>query len=125
MDSTTARQTNFLELFRQFREKHADQPDRGMLKKFAEALGLSERYLSHVKCGRKPIGHATARHIEEALKLPTGWMDVPHTELEPRSSSEKQFVEMALALYRANAVAAQDAMLSALKTRLATTGGAT
>lgn len=119
---TQARQENFVLLFRQFREKHAERPDRGMLKAFAEEIGMSDRYLSHVKCGRKAIGHAVARQMEEALKLPEGWMDRRHAEIEPTGSDERLFMETMIALFRAAPGDARRLMLEAVKDRLGQVG---
>jgi len=122
MEDTTvsqARQENFLALFRGFRQEHAHLPDRGMLKAFAEKLGLSAKYLSHVKCGRKAIGHAVARQIEEALLLKEGWMDRRHTESEPVTNSERLLIEAMLTLHRGAPEEAQRVMLELVKQGLA------
>lgn len=118
MDASKTRRENFIVLLSAFRAEHADKPDRGMLKLFSEKLDISDRYLSHVKCGRKEIGHANARKIEEACKLPAGWLDQTHGELEPRDLHERAFIETAMALYRSNAAEAQAMMTDALKKRL-------
>ena len=118
MDASKTRHENFMELFRRFREKNAELPDRGMLKLFGEHLELSDRYLSHIKCGRKDIGHATARTVELKCGVPPGWLDQVHTDLEPRSLTERAFFETAAALFRASSVQAQAVMLDLLKKRL-------
>lgn len=119
MEVTTTRFENFSALFRQFREERATEPDRGMLKAFAGRLELSDKYLSHVKCGRKPIGHATARHIEEKLGLKPGWLDQRHDEeTDPATIAEREFVQLALMLFRANPGEARAQMLRALRDRL-------
>lgn len=100
MDATQHRLTNFLMLFKQFREQRSDLPNRGMLKNFAEYLELSDRYLSHVKCGRKQIGSVVARQIETKAGKPHGWLDLPHTDADPSNGDERVMVEQILALYR-------------------------
>lgn len=124
MDTAQIRHNNFMQLFRKFREAHSDLPDRGMLKLFAEKLELSDRYISHLKNNRKNIGANTARHIERRLKLPHGWLDNIHdrqsgqpTE-QTANEAERQFVDTALAIYRANPVEAQRMMLEFLQAKL-------
>lgn len=125
MDTTSQiRQSNFETLYRQFRENHSDQPNRGMLKLFAEKLEMSDRYLSHVKCGRKNIGSNVARQIEQRLKLPEGWMDNQHeslTGLPVTDELERNFIETMLAIYRSSPDEARAIMLDALKRRLGQT----
>jgi transcriptional regulator with XRE-family HTH domain len=80
MNSSQIRHKNFHALFNDFIARHPDQPQRGMLKQFAQQLGLSDRYLSHIKCQRKNIGNSVARAIETALNLSHGWMDREHEQ---------------------------------------------
>jgi len=75
MNSSQIRHKNFHALFNDYIARHPDQPQRGMLKQFAQQLGLSDRYLSHIKCQRKNIGNSVARAIEPARNLPHVWMD--------------------------------------------------
>ena len=119
MDSTEQRHANFMVLYKEFREARAELPDRGMLKLFAEHIGTSDRYLSHIKCNRKQIGSATARQIEEAMGKPHGWMDQKHGDLDPRTIHERAFMETALALFRDKPAEAQAIMTTMLKDRLA------
>jgi len=100
MDAHQNRMANFLALFKEFRDANADLPNRGMLKMFAQRLDLSDRYLSHVKCGRKQIGAAVARQIELKTGKPHGWMDQQHGEGSPATPDEAMMVEQILALYR-------------------------
>jgi len=121
MDSAQIRHSNFKRLFNDFIDKHPEAPQRGMLKAFAQQLNLSDRYLSHIKCGRKNIGNSVARTIEERLKLPHGWMDREHDALNlPIDDKEKLFVETALSLFRAQPSEARDLMLDLLRQRLQT-----
>jgi transcriptional regulator with XRE-family HTH domain len=122
MDTAHIRHNNFMLLYRKFIEDNSHLPQRGMLKLFAERLDLSDRYLSHLKNNRKNIGSNVARHIEQKLKLPHGWLDNLHTEKQsPTDAAEAQFVNTALALYRANPVEAQAMMLEFLQRRLSKT----
>ena len=89
-------------LYKKFREANPHLPERGMLKMFADRIGLSDRYLSHIKCKRKNIGNNVARTIEEALGLPNGWMDREHAKgsnlTEEIDDAEKIFLETAKTL---------------------------
>lgn len=84
---TQARYENFDALFEAFRQKlwrdFPDEPEKGMLRKFAARANLSDRYASHLNCKRKPMGHAVARKIELAMGLPEMWMDQDHAGLSP------------------------------------------
>lgn len=102
MDATHFRLTNFLLLFKQFRDQRPELPDRGMLKKFSEHLELSERYMSHIKCGRKGIGSVVARQIEQRCGKPHGWLDLPHTESDPKNGEERVMIEQLLLLHRSS-----------------------
>jgi hypothetical protein len=118
MDVYAIRFSNFNALFRGYRERHADQPERGMLKGFAESIGVSDRHLSHIKHQRSRLGSAIARQIEAALGLPHGWMDQLHDGTAPENAGEHAFVETALLLYRAAPEDAQAQMLKLLRERL-------
>lgn len=100
MDVHQTRITNFLALFRQYRDANSHLPNRGMLKSFSERVGVSPVYLSHVKCGRKEIGGAVARKIEAACGHDVGWLDQSHGETDPRDADERMLVEQILAIYR-------------------------
>lgn len=100
MDASHFRAENFARLFREFREANAHLPDRGMLKLFAEKVDVSDRYLSHVRCGRRLLGNATSRQIEFKLGKPHGWMDLPHGDQDPRDKDEQILMEQVLMLYR-------------------------
>lgn len=119
---TEIRYENFKTLFELFKTqiwaKWPDEPERGMLRKMANAFGMSEKYLSHVKVGRKPIGHATARHFEAHFGLPVGWMDADHAGDAPRTKAEDDFVATALMLYRLAPAAAQKEMLALMRQRI-------
>jgi hypothetical protein len=121
MDNAQLRLANFMFLFNKFKEENSDKPQRGMLKLFAEKLELSDRYLSHVKCGRKQIGANTARHVEDKMQLPRGWMDMPHEGAFAGTEGEAMFIETSLALYRNNPAAARELMVEMLKSRLKAT----
>lgn len=119
---TEIRYENFKTLFELFKTqvwaKWPDEPERGMLRKMAKAFDMSEKYLSHVKVGRKPIGHSTARHFESHFGLAVGWMDADHAGDAPRSKAEDSFVATALMLYRLAPAAAQKEMLALMRQRI-------
>jgi hypothetical protein len=122
MDSAQIRHKNFKKLFAGFIDQHPHLPQRGMLKLFAERLELSDRYLSHIKCGRKNIGNHVARAIEERLDLPHGWMDREHDTLRmPTDEKEKLFIETALTLFRAQPNEAREMMIDLLRQQLQAT----
>ena len=119
MEAAEIRNQNFQHLFAQFKMEHADLPERGMLKLFAEHLDMSSAYLSHLKTARKPIGTTTARNIEEKLKLPRGYMDTIQTS-RPMSASaeEKAFIQSCLTMYRQNPLKAQSVILNEINALL-------
>lgn len=116
------RHHNFLLLFEMFKRQiwaaWPDEPERGMLRRMSKTYRLSERWLSHVKTGRKPVGHNTARKLEELFGLSVGWMDKEHYGDSPRSKAEDEFIASALMLYRTAPAAAQKEMLSMMRQRL-------
>jgi transcriptional regulator with XRE-family HTH domain len=118
MDAYENRMNNFLQLFKEFRDANTHLPNRGMLKLFAENVGLSPRFLSHVKCGRKQIGAAVARQIEKACNKPHGWLDMPHTDAQPNDADEQLLVEQLLAIYRGSPPKAKRLMADAIKAAL-------
>ena len=119
MDSAQIRPANFMRLFADFINDHPHLPQRGMLKLFAQKLGLSERYLSHIKCQRKNIGHQMARTIEKQLRLPHGWMDQAHaSHSTPADDHEKLFIETALTLFRSRPEQAREVMMNLLRQQL-------
>jgi hypothetical protein len=102
MDITDIRLGNYKELRKRFRKMEDEQgiPERGELNRFGEFTGVNSRYLSHINNERKSIGHATARQLEEAFKLPHGWMDVDHLAgFVHMDSRAKEFGALAMRLY--------------------------
>jgi hypothetical protein len=122
IDSAHIRHQNFLNLYQRFRDANPELPERGMLKMFAEHMGLSDRYLSHIKCNRKNIGNNVARTIEEALGLQYGWMDREHTKhsnlVADVNDAEKMFLETAKTLYRSDPEGTHRALMELLQKRL-------
>lgn len=128
------RHENFLSLFERFKleiwRAWPNEPEKGMMRRFADRLTLSERYVSHLKNRRREIGNATARKLEVALSLPVGWMDQNHDRDQGGQSApadtplgeiaagmipgELQFIEMASAVFRDSPEEAQKAIVELL-----------
>jgi transcriptional regulator with XRE-family HTH domain len=121
-DIAHIRYRNFMVQYRQFRDTHPDLPERGMLKLFAERVGVSDRYLSHIRCNRKNIGANLARTIEQALGLEHGWMDREHAQegrvAEEGDAAELMFLETARMLYRSEPDEARRTLMALLRKKL-------
>lgn len=113
MDINGIRLNNYRTLLLQFRAKEDKTlPEHGLLTRFAEAAGVSARYLSHINNGRKNIGDGLARQMETAFSLRHGWMDNTHEAVsEGAPDAERQFINAATALYRESPVEAQAMLL--------------
>lgn len=125
VDSAQIRHRNFMATFQRFKDANPGLPERGMLKLFAERIGFSDRYLSHIKCNRKNIGNNVARTIETALSLPHGWMDREHGAESGKAAAdaasdeaEKMFLETARTLYRTDPEGTRAALMELLRKRL-------
>lgn len=68
MDLTEKRLANFKKLLAEY-DTHGY---------FAEAIGSSRSYISHVLSGKRKIGYSFSRRIEIALGLEENWMDKKH-----------------------------------------------
>lgn len=120
-DITTIRYANFLELRKQFRKSEDSQGivERGELGRFAEVLGISARYVSHINNRRKNIGHSTARQIETALKLPHGWLDVDHIGgAIPMDTRAKEFGNLAMRLYQQDPEGTRAALMAYMEMKM-------
>ncbi|WP_175969658.1 helix-turn-helix domain-containing protein [Burkholderia sp. BCC0322] len=127
MDISEIRRRNYEFLFERFKEAvraesggPEEAPEHGMLKRFAEKIGVSQAYMSHINTGYKPIGARMARKFEHGLSLPDGWMDHVHDETSTRSPEEEAFIAAALELYRESPTDAQAALLKAFAAKLRT-----
>lgn len=118
---------NFLFLFEQFkarvRETFPNEPERGMLKRFAEQLDISKAFISHIKTGTKPIGDQTALKIEHALGLEHGWMDVVHSDetVETLSPMKQEVVAMFVELLKSGSESAAAEVMKVVREKM--TGG--
>lgn len=120
-DVNDVRLRNYKALMLRFRQKEAErgEPERGLLNRFGRFVGISPRYLSHVNNGRKAIGARTARQIETAFGVPMGWMDHDHMAgPAPSSRSEREYLELALRLFRQSPVEAQSLLLRYVAERM-------
>ena len=120
-DVNDVRLRNYKALMLRFREKESErgEPERGLLNRFGKFVEISPRYLSHVNNGRKAIGAQTARQIETAFGLPLGWMDHDHMAgPAPSSRSEREYLELALRLFRQSPIEAQSLLLKYVSERM-------
>jgi hypothetical protein len=121
LDVEEIRLRNYKVLLRQFREREEEkgEPERGVLARFGAFAEVSPRYLSHVNNGRKHLGADVCRRFERAFRLPHGWMDHDHLGGPgPGSRAEREFLELALKLYRESPVEAQGVLLRYMAGRI-------
>lgn len=114
MEINAIRMNNYRTLFERFRARpeEKDLPEHGLHKRFADHCGLSVRYLAHITHGRKKFSESVARQMEEALSLPLGWMDNVHSAHDGvGNTAEREFVDMAMHLYRENPLEMQRMMM--------------
>ena len=116
------RYKNFMRLLDEFQDRRTTKNERGLLLEFSQSVGISDRQLSHLRCNRRNIGTAAARQIEVGLRLPTGYMDVEHGGTRAETPNEQHIIETVLALYRANPIETQKAMLDLLRGKYADAG---
>ncbi|MFZ4623864.1 MAG: helix-turn-helix domain-containing protein [Rhodoferax sp.] len=105
MDVNGMRMKNYKRLLREFQESpgQAELPHHGLIKRFSERVGVSDRYLSHINNGRKDIGAKTARSIENGFDKPHGWLDNDNdAPLQSESDTEKEIIATVISLYREN-----------------------
>lgn len=116
------RYQNYELLFARFKtsiwSEWPDEKEHGMMKRFAEKLGISQAYCSHINTKYKPIGDKMARKFEARLGLPDGWMDHVHDEQTIRTPEEEAFISAAVELYRADPKEAQNAILRAFAEKM-------
>jgi len=121
VDIDEIRYRNYKVLLKQFLDTGMSrgEPERGVLNRFGQFAEVSPRYLSHVNNGRKNLGADVCRRIEQAFKLPHGWMDQDHIgSTAPHSRGEREFVELALQLFRESPIDAQAVLLRYLAERM-------
>jgi len=75
-------------------------PGVGLVRRFAEYVGVDQNYISQVKTKRKGIGEDFSTRLERAFKRRHGWMDQEHPWWEPRDPGEWMFLQSAMRLVR-------------------------
>ena len=121
MDINEIRLKNYKLLRKKFIQEGVDngEPERGAIKRLAIKTGVSAAYLSHISNRIKNIGDNTARALEESFNLPHGWLDVDHASgNDPESSSERQYVALALDMFRRNPLLAQTELIKMARVML-------
>lgn len=116
------RRENMETLFMRFKEwvwaRFPDEPERGMMTRFANTSGMSPRYLSHVRNGRKEIGHATARKMERGLRnlghefddVEDGWLDNDQARGVPVSAEIESLLQSVQTCYSISPLETQRAL---------------
>jgi hypothetical protein len=97
------------------RSHYPEHPERGMIKLFAERLGVSVINFRQILTGHKLAGPNIRDRIEDALKLPRGWLDTDHTaEVISKDDDAKAFNDSVMALYMQAPEATRGAMLKVM-----------
>lgn len=121
-DMHDIRRSNLETLMERFKEwvwaRFPSEPERGMMTRFSNTCGVSPRYMSHIRNGRKEIGTKTARDIEAGVRglgkefadIVDNWMDNDHELLIACNAAEKGL----LLSFRAMPEKAQEAVNKAL-----------
>lgn len=107
MDISGIRLANYKRLLQEFQDSpgQAGLMRHGLIKRFADHAGLSDRYLSHVNNGKKNIGEVIARKMEAGFGKDHGWLDNNHeVVLQSGSDTEKEFIAIVMDLYRESPV---------------------
>lgn len=114
-DTTLVRRQNVLILFQAHAEQAlaAGSSPKGLEQAFAAVLQISPSMWSQIKSAR-PIGDKLARQIEALCARPAGWLDEPYDDAPP-SATEKAFIELALAAWRASNSAGRKALRQQLQ----------
>ncbi len=120
MEIHEIRKQNYRALLQQFRARaeEVNLPEHGLLKRFAEHVGVSARYLSHINNDRKRIGVTLARQLEAGLGLGRGWLDTHHTDAAQPSDGETEFLSVALRLFRESPADAQAMLMHYMLARI-------
>ncbi len=100
MEYTTIDECRLANLLLLMERHRAKDSAPGWERRFAESVSVNATYLPQLKARMKRIGPVVARRIESELKLPEGWMDVPHDESAPRDEAEAMFLMTMMSLYR-------------------------
>lgn len=116
------RRDNMEALFVRFKDyvwaRFPKEPERGMMKRFAQAANNDPRYMSHVRNGRKEIGHAMARKMEEGIHtlgpefkdVVPGWMDNDHSRTVIATYEEEAIINTAQMCFQESPIETQRAL---------------
>jgi hypothetical protein len=114
VDQVRLRNLKFLlEQFKdEIRAQYPEHPERGMLKLFAERVGISVINFRQIMSGHKLAGPNIRDRIEDALNLPRGWLDSDHSQDQlAKDDDAKAFNDSVMALYNQAPEATRTAML--------------
>jgi len=116
------RRENMEALFARFQEwlwqRFPDEPERGMKTRFANMCEVTPQYLSHVRNGRKEVGHKLARKMEAGVRklghefddVVDGWLDNDQGRTGPMSLELEAMVHSLKMCYMQNPVETQRAL---------------
>lgn len=105
------RRENMEALFVRFKEwlwvRFQKEPERGMQSRFANLVNTTPAYISHVRNGRKEIGHGLARDIEAGMRslgpefadVVGGWLDNDHSRKPAMSAEVESLMESVVTCY--------------------------
>lgn len=121
-NASEIRRENMETLFLRFKEwvwaRFPDEPERGMMARFASVAGMSAQYLSHIRNGRKEIGHKRARDMENGLSnlghefgdVVNGWLDNDQSRGASMSAEAESLVQSLMKCYELNPLETQRTM---------------
>lgn len=116
------RRENMETLFERFKEyvwaRWPNEPERGMMTRFANSSGMSPRYLSHIRNGRKEIGHDKARKMEAGMRnlghefddVVDGWLDNDQARGMPLSPEVESLLQSVQTCYSISPLETQRAL---------------
>ena len=115
VNTTITRRQNVLALFHAYAETAlaTGAAPKGLEQAFAATLQISPSMWSQIKSSR-PIGDKLARQIEQHQGKTQGWLDEARDAVIA-TPSERAFLDLALAAWRATNVAGRKAMREQLK----------
>jgi hypothetical protein len=117
VDQVRLRNLKFLlEQFKdEIRSQYPEHPERGMLKLFAERVGISVINFRQIMSGHKLAGPNIRDRIEDALSLPRGWLDSDHSQDQlAKDDDAKAFSDSVMALYNQAPEATRIAMFKVM-----------
>lgn len=74
-----------------------DEAPTKKIRELAELTGVPENYISQIKGGTRKMGDDVARQLEQGMKKPVGWIDVPQNAKsrgkKPLTAEEWELIE--------------------------------